>query len=66
MIYNREGRFAKLVVWSEMHRIGTEENMASEEVWAIQEKHWNDTKDVLRLFQELAGPFAFQAPSCRA
>lgn len=65
MIYNREGRFTKLVVWSEMHRIGTEENVASEEVWAIQEKHWNDTKDVLRLSQELADPFAFQALTCR-
>lgn len=65
MIYNGEGRFAKLVVWSEMHRIGTEESAASEEVWAIQEKCWNDTKDVLRLSQELARPFAFQAITCR-
>ena len=47
MIYNREGRFAKLAVWSEMHRIGTEESAASEEVWAIQEKHWNDKKRCL-------------------
>lgn len=43
--------------------------MAAEEVCTVKEKlstvHCNNMKEVLRASQELAGPLAFQAPTCK-